>query len=83
MFTVSLPVIFINAPLSALKTDAFLAQDIIGLILIIVGILLETFADMQKFNFRDNPANKGKWCTYGKLKSQLVWIGTFRIFTIL
>lgn len=68
MFTVSLPVIFVNAPDSATfltPSDAWTPQDIIGAILFVTGLLIETFADFQKFGFRNDPANKGKWCDKG------------------
>ena len=70
MFTVSLPVIFINAPASAERTDYFTAQDVVGIVLFVMGLLTETIADQQKFSFRNNPANKGKWCATG-MKSSL------------
>lgn len=68
MFTVSLPVIFVNAPDSSTfltPSDAWTPQDIIGAILFVTGLLIETFADFQKFGFRNDPANKGKWCDKG------------------
>ncbi|KAK3085598.1 hypothetical protein FSP39_005934 [Pinctada imbricata] len=96
VFTVSLPVIFINAPDSAtfLSPDKdnteFRAMDIIGAILFAVGLTCETFADFQKFAFRNNPANKGKWCDTGLWKVSrhpnyfgeiTIWIGVFIIST--
>ena len=66
MFTVSLPVIFINAPRSSDRYDYITPQDIVGIVLFVLGLIIETVADLQKFNFRNNPANKGKWCDTGK-----------------
>ena len=34
----------------------------------IPGFLLESVADMQKFNFRQNKANKNRWCDVGVWK---------------
>lgn len=76
VFTVSLPVIFVNAPDSATfltPSDAWTPQDIIGAILFVTGLLIETFADFQKFGFRNDPANKGKWCMESVSPSQLLW----------
>lgn len=65
MFVVSLPVIFVNAPASSNRFDYVTPQDIVGFILFGLGLLVETFADIQKFNFRNNPDNRGKWCDKG------------------
>lgn len=71
VFTVSLPVIFVNAPSSATKLNPdndWTPQDIVGAIFFVVGLLCEAFADIQKFNFRNDPNNKGKWCDIGLWK---------------
>ncbi len=69
VFIVSLPVVFTNSETTHAKPLALAFgawQDITGVSLWGVGLLVETFADMQKFYFKDNPRNQGKWCTYGK-----------------
>jgi len=57
-----------------------------GLGIWLVGMLLETIADMQKFRFSSNPANKGKWISGGLWSwsrhpnyfgEMLVWIGVY------
>ena len=40
-------------------------MDIVGLVLFCTGLLVEAVADQQKFLFRNNPENKGKWCDKG------------------
>ncbi|XP_064599257.1 uncharacterized protein LOC135465831 [Liolophura sinensis] len=65
VFTVSLPVIFINAPVSAPIQPTLTAADIVGIIVFALGLLCETVADFQKFFFRNNIENKGKWCDKG------------------
>ena len=70
MFTVSLPVIFVNAPSSATKLNPdndWTPQDIVGAVFFVVGLLCEAFADIQKFKFRNDSYNKGKWCDIGRL----------------
>ena len=36
-----------------------------GLALFLLGLIVETIADSQKFAFRNNPANKGRWIETG------------------
>ncbi|XP_071089815.1 uncharacterized protein [Haliotis cracherodii] len=90
VFTVSLPVIFINAPASALKSTSITPQDIVGIVFFAIGLFSETFADFQKFGFRNNPINKGKWCDKGLWKVSrhpnyfgeiTLWIGVFIMST--
>ena len=65
VFTVSLPVIFVNAPASENQEDLFTIMDIIGLVIFILALLLETIADVQKYRFKAKAENKGKWCDVG------------------
>ena len=65
VFTVSLPVIFINAEASSVIQPWWTAMDIVGLVLFCIGLSIEAVSDQQKFMFRNNPDNKGKWCNSG------------------
>ncbi len=59
---------------------------IAGLIIWLIGLLMESFADHQKFTFRNNPKNKGKWISSGLYKYSrypnyfgefLCWVGIY------
>jgi steroid 5-alpha reductase family enzyme len=49
----------------------FTNLDIAGAILFTMGLICEGSADLQKFNFRDNPMNNGRWCDFGKYQQFL------------
>lgn len=42
-------------------------SDIIGGLLWVVGFTIETTADFQKYAFKQNPANKGRFISTGIL----------------
>lgn len=68
VFVVSLPVIFMNST-KLTAVDSFpSAWDIIGSVLFVIGLTCETVADFQKFNFKEDSANRGKWCNVGLWK---------------
>jgi steroid 5-alpha reductase family enzyme len=61
-----------------------------GLALFLIGLILETIADSQKFAFRNNPANRGKWIESGLWKYSrypnyfgeiVLWWGIFLMAT--
>lgn len=85
VFTVSLPVIYINAPL-LVNNLHLVATDYAGIGVFVFGLIIEAIADQQKFNFRNNPENKDHWCDAGLWSwsrhpnyfgEMLVWWGAF------
>lgn len=67
VFTVSLPVMFTNAAQYG-NDNGFGVLEIVGTVLFCFGLVVETLADAQKFAFRNNPENKGKFCDVGVWK---------------
>lgn len=62
---------------------------VIGLLIWLKGLVIETIADWQKFTFRNNPLNKKSWISTGLYRYSrhpnyygefLVWLGIF-VFT--
>lgn len=87
IWIVSLP--FVLA-LNTSQAEASIAYDNIcmpiGVTIFIVGWIIETIADAQKFKFRSNPKNEGRFMSLGLFKivrfpnytgEILLWIGVF------
>ena len=67
VWTVSLPVTILNSPnVTRFNQPGFgTGRDIAGVILFAIGFLLESVSDIQKYQFRSKPENKGKVCDIG------------------
>ncbi|KAL9044792.1 MAG: hypothetical protein Q9214_002098 [Letrouitia sp. 1 TL-2023] len=67
VWTVSLPVTILNSPnVTKFNQPNFgTGRDIAGVILFAIGFVLESVSDVQKYQFRNNPENKGKVCDVG------------------
>lgn len=68
----------------------FSTLAIIGIIIFLFGLIIETISDLQKYSFINNEENKGKWIDIGLWRYSrhpnyfgeiLVWIGIF-VFTL-
>ncbi|KAK3178957.1 hypothetical protein OEA41_001095 [Lepraria neglecta] len=67
VWTVSLPVTVLNSPnVTKYRQPNFgTGRDIAGVILFVIGFLMESVSDIQKYIFRSKPENKGKVCDVG------------------
>lgn len=85
VWVIMLPVIFFMTSYSEIGSRNITFM-IIGLIVWLLGISIETISDMQKFKFKNDPANKGRWVNIGLWKCSrhpnyfgeiLCWWGVF------
>lgn len=62
-FTVSMPMVFANSrPATDEQLDAL---DYVGWVIYALALIVQVVADLQKYKFRADPANRGKFCTVG------------------
>jgi steroid 5-alpha reductase family enzyme len=61
----SIPLVFSIFVASRFPSDALRLQDILGALILFIGIAGEALADAQLKRFRENPANKGRVCDAG------------------
>lgn len=82
VFVISIPSLFFMRS----SFEEVSAVTIIGFFIWLTGFALETIADFQKFQFKSNPQNKGKWISSGLyqymrhpnyLGELLVWYGIY------
>ncbi|EEC08344.1 hypothetical protein IscW_ISCW019149 [Ixodes scapularis] len=67
VYTVSLPVIFVNSPRKAepLTVSTMTRLDMAGTIIFFIGFACEAMADVQKYSYRQNTSNARHWCNVG------------------
>jgi steroid 5-alpha reductase family enzyme len=61
----SIPLVFAIFVASRFPSDALRLQDILGALMLLIGIAGESLADAQLKHFRENAANKGRVCDAG------------------
>lgn len=83
IFIILLPVIMISIDSSISKLSYI---SIIGFVVSLLGIVIEAVADKQKFDFKNNVKNSGKWVNVGLWKysrhpnylgEMMMWVGVF------
>lgn len=63
VFVVSVPVILVNS--SGATEEPLGPWDAFGLLLSVSGWVIQVCADLQKYRFRSNPLNAGRFCNTG------------------
>jgi steroid 5-alpha reductase family enzyme len=83
VWTVSLPLTILNASSGSPQLGP---SDFIGWTILLVGLVLESVADMQKLWFKQDPQSRGRWIDVGVWRwsrhpnyfgEMLVWLGSF------
>ena len=62
VWTISIPFVFL---FSRAVTPLLGWQDIVGIIIWVIGFVIEAVADVQKFRFKNQPENRKRMCTIG------------------
>ncbi len=72
-----LPVLVLNT--TATSTTALVWSDVVGPVLWATGFLMESVADWQKYQFKTNPANKGRFIDSGVYLggNVVMWAGVY------
>lgn len=84
---ITVPVVMVSSILVLTsETPSLDAMSFVGLVVFVVGLLIEAVADNQKFKFSGNPKNKDRWIDTGVwswsrhpnyLGEIMVWTGLF------
>jgi steroid 5-alpha reductase family enzyme len=78
--------IMLAASQALVRGGRFNIWAVVGLVVWVVGFASETVADSQKFSFRNNPQNKGRWIHNGLWRYSrhpnyfgeiVIWIGIY------
>lgn len=82
VWVVMLPgTLFLNGPVAS-----SIVLPVVGGVIFLAGLLIETFADLQKYRFINSPENKGMWIDSGLwsvsrhpnyLGEIMVWVGLY------
>eukprot|EP01051_Picozoa_sp_SAG22_P016539 SAG22_NODE_2353_length_2674_cov_1.846990_2_plen_253_part_01 len=64
-FVVTMPVMFVNSDAASAPPTVLEPADIVGWALFGVGFAVQVVADLTKYKFRADPANRGKFCAVG------------------
>jgi len=62
VWVISLPSILVLSSKVDINFNIF---SVLGILIFLVGLIIEAISDFQKFNFKNNPKNHGKWIESG------------------
>jgi len=86
VWIITLPVILFFQNTQILNDEDSKTLSLIGLAIWLIGLLIESFADLQKYKFKQDPENRDKWIESGLWKYSrhpnyfgeiTLWIGVY------